>query len=143
MANMPISVLTVSYKADASLVALAKQFVAVVAGAEDGGVAAPGAQNAAGFMGVAQTIPGAALAPVSVMKIGISQMIGKGTIAFGDAVAIYSASGDVYSVQAALQAGPGSAKVWNVIGVAESSVTVDGDFVNVFIGADTVPVAVS
>ena len=132
-----------SYTADAALVTLATQFAAVIVGAEDGGVTVPSAQNCAGFMGFAQTIPTATGGSVAVRKLGISRAIGYGTIAYGDAVAINSASGDVYSVQAAIQAAPGTAKVYNVIGTAETSTTVNGAIVEIFINPDVVSVAAS
>ena len=132
-----------SYTADAGLVALAAQFAAVVAGAEDGGVAAPGGQNAAGFMGFAQTVPTAAGGAVAVRKLGISRAIGYGTINFGDAVAIYSGNGDVYSVQAAIEAAPGTAAAINVIGTAGNITTVNGDPVEIFVNPYVVNVAVS
>jgi hypothetical protein len=152
MANMVYDLLTVSYQADASIVTAANQYVVVVAttasakGAPtelDGGAAMPNAQGAAGILGIAQTVPTVALAPVSVRKLGISWAIGHGTINYGDHVAIYSNAGDVYSVEAAIQAAPGTAATFNIVGTAESTVTVNGDLIKIYINPSVVAIAVS
>ena len=104
MATLPIQVLDVTYKADASVVTAATQFVVVVqtnaaaSGAPtalDGGVAMPNAIGVGQIAGIAQTVPGAALGPVNVRKLGLSWAVGYGTIAGGHRVAIHSSAGDV------------------------------------------------
>lgn len=140
-----------SYTADAGLAAstgpapsASNQYLAVVQGAEDGGVALPGAQNAPKVMGITQTAQSGTGGSISVRKLGVSYAWSKGAISAGDHVAIYSASGDVYSVEAAIEAGlHNPAEVIYTVGVAETSVTGDGMLVEIFVNPVPITLAVS
>jgi hypothetical protein len=66
-----------------------------------------------------------------------------GAIAAGNHVGIASANGDVADIEAAIDAAPGTAKVWQVIGVAETSATASGQLIEVFVNPSVVNVAVS
>jgi hypothetical protein len=140
MTGGALALLTVTYSADAAL----EQFVAVVQGAADGSCKLPAAQNAAQFLGFTQAAQSHVNGSVPVMRLGISAAIGHGTIARGDHVAIYSANGDVYSVEAAVAAGlAAAAAVIYAIGTAENSVANNGDIVYVWIQPELIPLAVS
>jgi hypothetical protein len=118
------------------------QFVVVVQGAEDGGCKIPTAVNAAGFLGVtleARTIQNSS---VSVCKSGTVRVVAGGTITRGDRLRVHSNAGDVESCEAAITAAPGTAAVFNVIGMAEVS-AVAGDIFDMFIAPCVVNVAVS
>jgi hypothetical protein len=133
-------VFTPSYTADSAVT----QFQAVVQGAADGSVANPGAVNAAQFVGITQAAQATAGASVMVRRLGISAFVGHGTIARGDHLAIYSAAGDLYSVETAVAAGLANpAGVVNVVGTAECSVTTSGDIGYMFIHPQLVALAVS
>jgi hypothetical protein len=142
MTGGAISLLSVTYTIDNS--AGAGQFVAVVQGASDGSCKLPTAQNAAQFLGFTQATQTRQYHSVPVMRLGISAAIGKGTITRGDHLAIYSANGDVYSVEAAVAAGLANpAEVINTVGTAENSTSNDGDAVYVFIKPELIALAVS
>lgn len=115
----------------------------MVQGAEDGGVAMPGAANAAHFMGITRTAQTVGGAPISVRKMGVSLAWSNGAISAGNHVGIASANGDVADIEAAIDAAPGTAKVWQAIGVAETSATGSGQLIEVFIQPSVVSVAVS
>jgi hypothetical protein len=118
------------------------QYVCVVQGASDGSCKLPTAQNAPGFLGVTieqQTNQNKA---VAVCKSGLVRVTAGGTITRGDRLAINSTAGDVYSVEAAITAAPGTAKVFNVVGMAEVS-AVSGDIFSMWIMPFLVSVAVS
>jgi len=139
-----------TYTADATLAgstgpaaSSSNQYLAVVQGAEDGGVTLPGAANAAHFLGITQTSQTATGGAISVRKHGVSLAWSGGAIAAGNHVGIYSANGDVVDVEASIDAAPGTAKVWQVIGIAETSTTAAGQLVEVFICPFVVNVAVS
>jgi hypothetical protein len=119
------------------------QFAAVVQGASDGSCALPGAQNATHFLGFTQAKQANQNAGVAVRRLGISAAIGHGAIARGDRVAIYSAAGDVYSVEATVAAGAGTASVTNVIGRAENTTANNGDVVYVWIEPAEISLAAS
>lgn len=119
------------------------QFVAVVAGAEDGGVALPGAANAAGFMGFTQVATTAGAQPTSVRKLGVSLATSNGAITRGHHVGIASAAGDVIDIESAIDAAPGTAKAWQAIGVAKTSCTGSGALIEVFVAPSVINVAVS
>jgi len=121
------------------------QFVAVVQGAGDGTCKKPTGQNAAGFLGLTKTAQAKQNKGVSVARTGIARALAKGAITRGDRLSIYSASGDVYSVEAAIAAINIAVQAVeiNVIGTAENSTTSDGDVVYVFIHPQTVITPVS
>ena len=75
-------------------------------------------------------------------RTGIVNVLAGGTITRGDRVAINSVAGDVYSVEAAIDAAPGTAKNFNIVGRAEVS-AVSGDLFPIFITDFQVNVAVS
>jgi len=133
-------VFTPSYTVDSAVT----QFQAVVQGAADGSVAPPGAQNAAQCLGISQAAQATAGAAVSVRRLGISAFVGHGAITRGDHLAIYSANGDLYSVETAVAAGLANpASVINVVGTAECSVANSGDIGYVFIHPQLIALAVS
>lgn len=147
-----VQICDLSYQADASVVTAATQFVVVVATDSaasggptqlDGGVAMPNALGAGQIMGIAQTIPTVALGAVAVRKLGSSWCVGYGTIVAGHHVAVHSNAGDVYDVEAAIEAAPGTAAVFNIVGTAESSTTSNGQLVLVWIAPCVVNVAAS
>ncbi len=118
------------------------QYVCVVQDAADGQVKLPTAQNAAGFQGVTLEAQPNQYKGVAVQKEGIVRVNAGGTIARGDRLAINSVAGDVYSVEALIQAAPGTAARINVVGRAESS-AVAGDIFPMHIQDYVVNIAVS
>ncbi|MDE2097854.1 MAG: hypothetical protein KGL39_11445 [Patescibacteria group bacterium] len=139
-----------SYTADSGLASATgpsgsttNQYLCVVQGAEDGGVAMPGAANAAHFMGITQTSQTNASSPISVRKLGVSLAWSNGAISAGNHVGIASANGDVTDIESAIDAAPGTAKAWQAIGIAETSATGSGQLIEVFICPSVVSVAVS
>ena len=118
------------------------RFVVVVQGAANGGCKKPAAINSARFLGVAITDQAIQNQGVSVCKNGIVRVISGGNIAAGDRLRIHSAAGDVESCETAITAAPGTAAVFNVIGIAEVS-AVAGDVFDMFITPYSVNVAVS
>jgi|GEM_PF-870527 len=118
------------------------KFACVVQGAADGNCKLPTAQNVAGFVGVTVEAQANQYKGVAVQKNGIFDVIAGGTITRGDRLAIYSAAGDVYSVEAAIEAAPGTAARYNVVGKAEMS-AVAGDQFPMFLQDYVVNIAVS
>ena len=116
--------------------------VCVVQGAADGNCKLPTAQNAGGFLGVTVEAQANQYKGVAVCRTGIVNVLAGGTITRGDRVAINSVAGDVYSVEAAIDAAPGTAKNFNIVGRAEVS-AVSGDLFPIFITDFQVNVAVS
>lgn len=108
------------------------KYVCVVQGAEDGGCKLPTAQGVPGFVGVTAEAQPNQNKGVAVVKSGIFDVVAGGAIARGDRLAINSVAGDVYSVEAAINAAPGTAAVFHVVGVAEIS-AVAGDQFPMFI----------
>jgi hypothetical protein len=142
MTSGACSLLSLTYAIDNA--AGVGQFLAVVQGASDGSCKLPTAQNAAHFLGFSQAAQTHQNGSVPVMRLGISPAVGNGVIARGDHLAIYSANGDVYSVEAAVAAGlAGAATVVNTVGTAENSTANDGDIVYVWINPELIPLAVS
>jgi hypothetical protein len=120
------------------------QFVAVVAGAEDGGCALPAGANAAKFLGFTQTAQATQNKAVSVRRLGVSAAVANGPINFGDRLVVASAAGDVKSVESTIAAGLETpATEWNVVGRAENTTVNTGDTVYVFVLPETVPLAAS
>ena len=120
------------------------KYCCVVQGAADGNCKLPTAQNAKGFLGVTVESQPNQYRGVPVCRAGsIYSMTAGGTIARGDRVAINSAAGDVYSVEALIEAAPsGTAAQYHVVGRAEVS-AVAGDIFPVFIEDYTVNLAAS
>lgn len=142
MTGGAVSLLSLTYMIDNA--AGVGQFAAVVQGANDSSCKLPTAQNAAQFLGFTQAAQSHQNGSVPVMRLGISPAIGKGAITRGDHVAINSATGDVYSVEAAVASGLNNpAKVFNVVGTAENSTANDGDIVYVYIKPELIALAVS
>jgi hypothetical protein len=142
MTGGAISLLSVTYAIDNA--AGVGQFLAVVQGAADGSVKLPTAQNAAQFLGFTQASQAYQNGSVPVMRLGISPAVAGGAISRGDHVAINSAAGDVYSVEAAVASGLNNpAKVFNVVGTAENTVANVGDIVYVYIKPELIALAVS
>jgi hypothetical protein len=115
------------------------QYVAVVQGSSDGTCAKPGGGDVAKFLGVTLEAQASQYKGVAVQKNGIARVLGHGVITRGDRVAIYSSTGDVYSVEAlcaAITVG-GAATLWNVVGRAEES-AVDGQVLAVWLAPETV-----
>ncbi len=140
MTKGAISLCVESFTVDAAVT----QFAAVVQGASDGSCKMPAGQNDKKFLGFTQAAQATVSAPTSVITEGVSQAISNGAIARGDTVAIYSANGDVYSVEAAVEAGlAAQAAVIYTIGTARNSVTGSGQIVYVKIRPQIIPLAVS
>lgn len=118
------------------------QFVVVVQGAADGACKIPTAINAAGFLGITIEARGAQNQGVAVCKNGVCRVVAGGTITRGDRVRIHSNIGDVESCEAAIVAAPGTAAVFNVIGIAEVSAAA-GDIFDINITPYSVNVAAS
>ncbi len=118
------------------------KYACVVQGAADGNCKLPTAQNVAGFVGVTIEEQALQFKGVAVQKNGIFNVVAGGTIARGDRLAINSVAGDVYSVEAAIEAAPGTAARFNVVGKAEVS-AVSGDQFPMFIQDYVVNVAAS
>lgn len=108
------------------------KFACVVQGAADGNCKLPTAQGVGGFVGVTTEAQPNQYKGVAVAKTGIFDVIAGGTITRGDRLAINSSAGDVYSVEAAIDAAPGTAAVFHIVGIAETS-AVSGDQFPMFI----------
>jgi hypothetical protein len=120
------------------------QFAAVVQGAADGSCALPSEQNVEGFVGFTQAAQSTVDDSVAVMTEGVSAAYSGGDITRGHKVAINSAAGDVYDVDAAIEAGLATpAAVIHVIGEARNSVTGSGKLVYIKIRPFVVALAVS
>jgi hypothetical protein len=118
------------------------KYCCVVQGAADGNCKLPTAQNAPGFLGVTVEAQPNQYKGVPVCRTGIYGMTAGGAITRGDRVAINSAAGDVYSVEALIEAAPGAPARIHVVGRAEIS-AVAGDIFPVFIEDYTVNIAAS
>jgi hypothetical protein len=140
MTKGAITVVAESFAVDSAVT----QFAAVVQGAADGSCVLPSAQNVEGFLGFTQAAQATAQDSVAVMTDGVSPAIAGGAITRGHKVAINSAAGDVYDVDAAIEAGlKNPATVYHVIGEARNSVTAVGQIVYVKIRPLVIPLAVS
>ena len=104
------------------------KFACVVQGAADGNCKLPTAQNVAGFVGVTTEAQPNQYKGVAVQKNGIFDVVAGGTITRGDRLAINSSAGDVYSVEALIEAAPGTAARINVVGKAEMSAVLGDQF---------------
>jgi hypothetical protein len=115
------------------------QYVAVVHGANDGCCKKPTGGDVAGFLGITLEAQATQNKGVAVQKSGIARVLGHGVITRGDRLAIYGATGDVYSVEALIAAITiaGSAVLFNVIGRAEES-AVDTQVLAVWLQPETV-----
>jgi len=140
MTKGAVSVCVESFAVDAAVT----QFAAVVQGAADGSCVLPGGQNVEGFLGFTQAAQSTAEDSVPVMTDGVSAAYAGGAITRGHKVAINSAAGDVYDVDAAIEAGLHTpAEVIHAVGEARNSVTGAGQIVYVKIRPLVIPLAVS
>ena len=122
------------------------QYMAVVQGANaDGNCAAPGAANAAGFLGFTlEPVVTANIGKgVAVQKSGIARAVANGGITRGDRCVIASSAGDVASAEAAIAGtvtGAGAVVTENVVGRAEET-AINGQIFAIWITPESVALA--
>ena len=119
-------------------------FVALVAGANAGGCALPGAENAAGFVGFStDTLTAAQQGQAIPVKRGRCRAIAAGAITHGHWVRIADNTGKVEDCQTLVDSAPGTASNCYVIGKAETDAVNSGDQVIVTTMEFVVKTAVS
>lgn len=119
------------------------KYLAVVVGAAEGGVKKPAAADAGKCVGITQEAQATQNKSVRVKRSGYSFATASAAIAFGDAVGIAGTTGKLKSVQTDMAAAPGTAKVVNVVGYAETAAGADGDLFEIFVQPFTVKTAAS